>query len=95
MSATSTAPTAAKRKTKKLAPIEPIAVGRIEARRALGGVGDDKLYRLIHEGEIESYLDGNARKYVYASIKAYVARKLAGDNGLKKATWVRPRHQAE
>jgi hypothetical protein len=39
--------------------------------------GVTRLYELIANREIESYKDGAARKVIVASIRDYVARKLA------------------
>ena len=39
--------------------------------------GVTRVYELIASRQIESYRDGASRKIVVASIRAYVARKLA------------------
>src|SRR5262245_61968911 len=63
---------------KDKAAIDPRAlVTNIPGARVLLGVGHDKVYDLIKAGEIESYLDGRARKITIESIKAYVTRKAA------------------
>jgi excisionase family DNA binding protein len=41
------------------------------------GVGRATLYGLINAGEIESYLQGSARKITWPSIHSYVQRRLA------------------
>ena len=41
------------------------------------GVGRATLYQLINDGELESYLQGSARKILWPSIHAYVRRRLA------------------
>jgi hypothetical protein len=57
-------------------PIEPLLVRPRVAVRLLG-CGFDKLWSLINSGELESFLDGTARRISYASIKAYVAHQLS------------------
>jgi excisionase family DNA binding protein len=39
--------------------------------------GKDKVYALLQAKELESYRDGEARRVVVASVRAYIARKLA------------------
>jgi len=39
-------------------------------------IGVTRLYELIDKDELESYLDGSARKITVASIKTYVTRQL-------------------
>ena len=51
-------------------------VGSVEdVARALDG-NRDKVYELIHNNEIDSFLDGRRRKILWASVDAYVARRL-------------------
>jgi excisionase family DNA binding protein len=38
--------------------------------------GHTRLYEMIGAGEIESFMDGGARKITVASIEAYIERKL-------------------
>jgi excisionase family DNA binding protein len=40
-------------------------------------VGTTRLYQLIHAGELESYLDGKARKITVESIRRRIAHLLA------------------
>ena len=40
--------------------------------------GRTRLYELLDRGELESFLDGRARRITVASIHAYIARKLEG-----------------
>ena len=40
--------------------------------------GNTRGYELLAAGELESYKDGRSRKITVASIKALVARRLAG-----------------
>jgi excisionase family DNA binding protein len=56
--------------------LEPLVVPPKVAKRLLN-CGNETLWRLLHEGELESYLDGASRKIVLASIHAYVDRKRA------------------
>jgi hypothetical protein len=62
-----------------LSDIEPIVVRPRIACRMLGGIGAEHLWHLINSGELESYLDGRARRITVASIKAHIARQLAKD----------------
>jgi hypothetical protein len=39
--------------------------------------GLTRVYQLINTGQLESFKDGAARKIVVASIRDYIARKLA------------------
>jgi hypothetical protein len=57
--------------------IEPLVVRPRVARRMLGNCGTERLWELINSGEIESYLDGKARRITVSSIKAHIARQLA------------------
>ena len=61
---------------------EPIVVSPRRAQQLLD-VGHSRLYELLSQGELQSYKDGKSRKIVVASIKEYVARKLAAasENG--------------
>jgi hypothetical protein len=66
-------------------PIEPLLVRPREAWRMLG-CDNTRGYGLINAGELESFLDGRSRKITVASIRSYIARKLAGaDHGAKGA----------
>jgi excisionase family DNA binding protein len=38
--------------------------------------GRTRLYELLDRGELESFLDGRARRITVASVHAYIARKL-------------------
>jgi excisionase family DNA binding protein len=55
---------------------EPLAVSPREACRLMG-CGVTRLYEVIAAGEIESYLDGRARRITMASIRARIARLVA------------------
>ena len=39
----------------------------------------DSIYALLHAGELESYLDGRARRITIASIKGYIDRKVSAE----------------
>ena len=66
-------------------PVEPLLVRPREAWRMLG-CGNTRGYALLNAGELESFLDGRSRKITVASIRAYIARKLAGaDRSAKEA----------
>jgi hypothetical protein len=49
---------------------------------AMLGCSHDTGYKLLERGELETYLDGGARKITgVASIKAYIARQLKHSRG--------------
>jgi excisionase family DNA binding protein len=54
-----------------------------EACRLLA-ISHETLYRLIRNGEIASYKDGNARKIEGAAIKAYVAKQIAASKKVRR-----------
>jgi hypothetical protein len=56
--------------------IEPLAVPTRVAWHMMG-ISNAHGYKLVELGEIDSYLEGRVRKVTVASIKAYIARKLA------------------
>jgi hypothetical protein len=62
--------------------VEPLAVKPKTAKRMLA-CGKTKLYEILPE--LESFYDGGSRLITVASIKAYLARKLA-DPATKKQT---------
>src|SRR5262245_3778153 len=64
--------------------IEPLAVPPRVAWHLLG-CGNTHGYALIADGELESYLDGRARKITMRSIKAYIARRLAANRATTEA----------
>ena len=53
----------------------PLIVKPKEARRMLA-CGHTRLYQLIAAGELDSFLDGRARKITVDSIRRYIARQL-------------------
>jgi hypothetical protein len=44
-------------------------------------IGHSRLYELLSGGELQSFEDGKRRKIVVASIRDFVARKLAASQG--------------
>jgi Helix-turn-helix domain len=46
-------------------------------------IGPTKLWELIKEGELDSFLDGNRRRITTASILDYIARRLAASPSRK------------
>jgi len=59
-----------------VARIEPTVV-RPKQACILLGCGQTRLFDMLNNGELESYLDGASRLITVASIKARIARKLA------------------
>ena len=58
---------------------EPLSISPRQARLLLG-VGNTRLYELIHNGELSTYHEGRARRITVESIRARVSR-LAGGSG--------------
>ena len=56
--------------------IEPLVVKPRAAWKMLG-CSNTRGYELLAAGELESYKDGRSRKITVASIKAFIARRLA------------------
>ena len=73
-----------------IASIEPLAVKPRVAWRMIS-CGHSRGYELLRAGELESFLDGASRKIIVESIKAYVARRRAANDGKFRA---RGRRQA-
>jgi hypothetical protein len=44
-------------------------------------IGHSRLYELLSAGDLRSFKDGKSRKIIVASIKEYIARKLAASQG--------------
>jgi len=65
--------------------VEPLLVRPAAAWKILD-CGNTHGYALIRAGELETFLDGKARKITVASIRAYIGRKLAaaGATGLER-----------
>lgn len=57
--------------------VEPLVVKPKVAWKMLG-CGNTRGYELLASAELESYKDGRSRKITVVSIKAFVARQLAG-----------------
>src|SRR5262245_57971134 len=65
--------------------LEPLAVTPRQACILLG-VGNTRLYQLIRNGELESYLDGRARRITMRSIHRRITRLLASASATSTAT---------
>jgi excisionase family DNA binding protein len=65
--------------------LEPLAVTPRQACVLLG-VGNTRLYHLIRGGELESYLDGRARRITMHSIHRRITRLLANASTTGTAT---------
>jgi hypothetical protein len=63
--------------SKGLEDLEPLVVKPKVAWKMLD-CGNTRGYELLAAGELESYKEGRSRKITVASIKALVARRLAG-----------------
>src|SRR5262249_36995931 len=59
-----------------LQSVEPLAVKPATAWRLLD-CGNTRGYKLLHTGELVSFLDGSSRKITVESIRNYIARQLA------------------
>jgi hypothetical protein len=57
--------------------LDPLVVRPKVAWKMLA-CGNTRGYELLAAGELESYKDGRSRKITVASIKALVARRIAG-----------------
>jgi len=68
-----------KQRRSRVGDFEPLAVAPKQACRLLG-IGNTRLYQLIAANEVESYLDGRARRITMRSIHARIARLLAAEN---------------
>jgi hypothetical protein len=55
---------------------EPLAVPPKTAGNMLG-FGLTRVYALMKAGELQSYVDGGARRILVDSIKQYIARRIA------------------
>ena len=54
------------------------------ARHILGDCSNERLYKLLNTGEIESFVDGRARWIIAESLGRYVSRRLAEAGGAPK-----------
>ena len=57
--------------------MEPLAVRETEARRILGGISRETLWRLRKSGRIESYTIGAARFFPMDALHRFVAEQRA------------------
>lgn len=64
----------------------PLAVSPKKAATALD-IGLTRVYELINLGEIESYRDGKSRKVIFASVKAYIARRIHAERTEDRKGW--------
>jgi hypothetical protein len=60
--------------------VTPLVVRPKQAWLMLG-CSHDSGYKLLERGELDTYLDGGARKITVASIKRYIARQLKQSRG--------------
>jgi excisionase family DNA binding protein len=79
------------RKTKPAAPsaatnLKPLVTDVPGAMQSLN-CGHDQIYDLMHAGEIDSYLDGRARRIIVASLEAYVARRRESSKQFERARY--------
>ncbi len=56
----------------------PLVASVNESMAALQ-IGRARIYELINSSELESYLDGSARKILWSSIHSYIQRRLAAE----------------
>ena len=75
----------AKTRSRTLDDLEPLAVSPRQASRLLN-VGITYLYDLINNNELESYLEGRARKITMKGIRARQERQLAAARGTDLTT---------
>jgi excisionase family DNA binding protein len=79
------------RKTKSASPsavsnLKPL-VTDVRGACQLLNCGHDQIYDLLHAGEIESYLDGRARRIVIASLDAYGTRRRQSSTQFQHARY--------
>jgi excisionase family DNA binding protein len=72
----------------------PLAVPPAEAARLLS-LSLARLYRLMRDGELQSYLDGRTRRITTASIHDYIARRLSAARTGGWQQWAHHPHQRE
>jgi Helix-turn-helix domain len=63
--------------------IAPLCVAPKVAANMLG-YGITRMYQLINSKELESFLDGGARRITTASLNAYIQRKLKADPPVRR-----------
>ncbi|MFY9958398.1 excisionase family DNA-binding protein [Bradyrhizobium sp.] len=64
---------------------EPLVVPPKVAWRLLG-CGNTHGYQLIADGELQSYTDGRSRRITMASIREYIARRVASADAATPST---------
>lgn len=69
-------------RSKSSGSFKPLVVRPTVARAMLAGCGTERLYQLLHSGELESFRDGRARLILVASIERYIADRLAQSGGM-------------
>jgi hypothetical protein len=52
---------------------------------AMLGYGKTRIFKLLKNGELDSFVDGGARRVLTASIKAYIERRLAASKEVQRA----------
>ena len=77
-------PSTAKLEKKRVLREKFALVCRPNVACAMLDVSGPKLYELIDEKLIDSYVEGGARKITVASINKYIADRLAGENPKKE-----------
>jgi excisionase family DNA binding protein len=60
----------------RVAPSEAALLVSPAGAMTMLSCGRTRLYELLDRGELQSFLDGRARRITVASIHAYIARKL-------------------
>lgn len=68
-----------------MSELQPLLVPVVEARRLLGGIGNNTFWKLAKAGELELVGTERKRWVVVASIHAYVAKEIAAANAAKTA----------
>ena len=48
--------------------------------------GMTRIYKMIRDGELESFIDGGSRRVLTSSVDAYVERRLAASKGSPRAS---------
>lgn len=56
------------------------------ARHLLGDCSNERLYKLLNTGEIESFVDGRARWIVASSLGRYISRRLNETGGTPRSS---------
>jgi excisionase family DNA binding protein len=64
----------------------PLAVPPLEAARLLS-LGVTRIYALMRDGELRSYIDGRTRRVTMASLHGYIARQLAASDSVGWQQW--------